>query len=301
MTSNKYQIESNVSSIAKLVTPKRLLIGCGVFALFIIGSNSFKILRPTQRGVMEVLGVAQKGVLSSGLQFKFPFISRIELYEVKELSSVVVADAATKDQQKVDGTVEVYFRIDAAKLDQTRIEIGIQSDITNKVQSIGQEAFKEATATKTAEELITQRSDLKATFDGIVKVELEKVGLTFTRSTVTNFAFSKDYMAAIEAKQIEEQQVKQAEFAAQKKEKEAQGLINLAKGRAEAVKLEASAEAEKITKLAAAQAEAARIQMEQLRLSGSDQLLQLEAIRKWNGQVPTVNAGDKAIPFINIK
>lgn len=91
---------------------------------------------------------------------------------------------------------------------------------------------------------------------------------------MVNVSFSPEFAKAIEAKQIAEQEAKRAEFEALKAEKEAQAEVNRAKG----------------------QAEAQRLQRETL----TPQLLQKQAIEKWDGRFPMVMGGSGALPFINI-
>lgn len=89
-----------------------------------------------------------------------------------------------------------------------------------------------------------------------------------------NFAFSPEFSRAIESKQIAEQEAKQAEFIAKKATQEAQAEINRAKG----------------------QAEAQRLQRQTL----TPDLLQKQAIEKWDGHFPTVMGGNGTLPLINI-
>ncbi|PMB13222.1 membrane protease subunit, stomatin/prohibitin, partial [Fischerella thermalis CCMEE 5319] len=67
---------------------------------------------------------------------------------------------------------------------------------------------------------------------------------------------------------------KQAEFIAKRATQEAQADINRAKGQAEAQKL--------------------------LRLTLTPELLQKQAIEKWDGHFPTVMGGNGSLPLINI-
>ena len=92
--------------------------------------------------------------------------------------------------------------------------------------------------------------------------------------SLVNFAFSPEFSKAIEAKQIAEQEAKQAEFSAKKATQEAQAEINRAKG----------------------QAEAQRLQRQTL----TAPLLQQQAIEKWDGHFPTVMGGNGTLPLINI-
>jgi regulator of protease activity HflC (stomatin/prohibitin superfamily) len=86
--------------------------------------------------------------------------------------------------------------------------------------------------------------------------------------------FSPEYSDAIEAKVIAEQRVKQAEFEIQEAKKRADAKIEEAKGLAEAQALQ--------------------------KQSLTSEYLQLEAIKKWNGNLPSTFAGS-TLPFLNLK
>jgi regulator of protease activity HflC (stomatin/prohibitin superfamily) len=75
----------------------------------------------------------------------------------------------------------------------------------------------------------------------------------------------------VEAKQIAEQEAKRAEFVALKASKEADAKVNLAKGEAEAQRL--------------------------IRETITSDLLQKQAIEKWDGKLPTIvgNGGPKVL------
>jgi regulator of protease activity HflC (stomatin/prohibitin superfamily) len=74
--------------------------------------------------------------------------------------------------------------------------------------------------------------------------------------------FSKRFSDAVEAKQIAEQDAKRADFIALKAIKEAEARVNLARGEGEAQRI--------------------------LRETLSPELLQKQAIDKWNGNLPLV-------------
>lgn len=104
--------------------------------------------------------------------------------------------------------------------------------------------------------------------------QFRRYGLVVDDSLV-NFAFSPEFSKAIESKQIAEQEAKQAEFIALKASKEAMADVNRAKGQAEAQRLQ--------------------------QLTLTPELLQKQAIEKWDGRFPTVMSGNGTLPFINIK
>ncbi|NET72054.1 MAG: prohibitin family protein, partial [Sphaerospermopsis sp. SIO1G2] len=139
---------------------------------------------------------------------------------------------------------------------------------------ISSAVFLAVAAFKTAEEIITKRTELKKEIDTNLKERLASYGIIVDDVSLVNFSFSPEFSRAIEAKQIAEQEAKQASFIAQKATQEAQAEINRAKGQAEAQRLQ--------------------------RLTLTPELLQKQAIEKWDGRFPMVMGGDGAVPLINI-
>jgi regulator of protease activity HflC (stomatin/prohibitin superfamily) len=134
--------------------------------------------------------------------------------------------------------------------------------------------MKSATAKKTAEEILTKRAELKTEIDDSLRERLAKYGVTVTDVSITNLTFSQEFTAAIERKQIAEQEAKQAEYGAQKAVQEARAEVNRAKGQAEAQAL--------------------------LKSTITAEILQQRAIEKWDGKFPQV-MGAQALPFLNMK
>ena len=110
--------------------------------------------------------------------------------------------------------------------------------------------------------------------DSQLKDRLGSYGIGVDDVSLVNISFSPEFAKAIKAKQIAEQEAKRAEFEALKAEKQAQADVNRAKG----------------------QAEAQRLQRQTL----TAELLQKQAIEKWDGKFPLVLGGEGALPFINI-
>jgi regulator of protease activity HflC (stomatin/prohibitin superfamily) len=127
----------------------------------------------------------------------------------------------------------------------------------------------------TAEQIITKRGELKAGIDALLQSRLAQYNIAVDDISLVNIHFSQRFSEAVEAKQIAEQEAKRAEFLAQKATQEAQAEINRAKGQAEAQRL--------------------------LRENLTGQILQKQAIEKWDGHFPTVFGGNAALPFINIE
>lgn len=235
----------------------------------------FALVGAGERGVIMRFGKVQNAILDEGIHPIWPIVTSVKTLSVRVQKTDLKADAASKDLQKVSTDLAVNWNIDPAKANQVFQQVGDEEQIVNSVLSPAiSEVLKAATSKKTAEEIITKRNELKTEIDNSLKKRLEPYGVIVRDVSLINFGFSPEFSKAIEAKQIAEQEAKQAEFTVKKATQDAQAEINRAKG----------------------QAEAQRLQRQTL----TSEILQQQAIEKWNGQFPTVMGGNNSLPLINI-
>ncbi|MBD2211991.1 prohibitin family protein [Calothrix sp. FACHB-156] len=248
----------------------------GIF-LFILAFifRPFTIVNAGERGVLMKFGKVQEQVLDEGLHPIMPMVTSIKKLSVRVQQNTFESDAASKDLQKITTELAVNWHVDPTKVNKVFQQVGDQQQIiTGIITPAVSEVLKAATAKKTAEEIITKRTELKEEIDSNLKNRLSAYGLIVDDVSLVNFSFSPEFSKAIESKQIAEQEAKQAEFIAKKATQEAQAEINRAKG----------------------QAEAQRLQRQTL----TAELLQKQAIEKWDGRFPTVMGGNGSVPLINI-
>ena len=269
-TQNFQSISSAIAGI--------LLVGA-----LLIGLNSFVVINPGEAGVVSVLGKARDGALLEGFHLRPPLISKVDVYDVTVQKFEVPAQSATKDLQDLNASFAINFRLDPARIVDVRRTQGTLENIVSKIIAPQtQEAFKTAAALRTAEQSITQRSELKRDFDTALKDRLSKYDVIVLDTSVVNIRFSTDFAKAVEEKQVAEQRAQRAVYVAQEAEQQAQADINRAQGRAEAQRLLA----------------------ETLKAQGGDLVLQKEAIEAWRSggaQMPKVlvmGAGSSRVPFI---
>ncbi len=241
-----------------------LLVMAGIF-------KPFTIVNAGERGVILQFGKVQDNVLDEGIHPIMPIVTQVKRLSVRVQQNSFTADAASKDLQKVSTQLAVNWHIDATQVNKVFQRIGDQEAIVSRIITPAvSEVLKAATANKTAEEIITKRNDLKQEIDNNLKDRLANYSILIDDVSLVDFTFSPEFSKAIESKQI----AKQAEFIALKASKEAVGEVNRARG----------------------QAEAQRLQRQTL----TKELLQKQAIEKWDGRFPTVMSGNGALPLINI-
>lgn len=251
------------------------IVGGIVLVIASLILKPFAIVGAGERGVLMRFGKVQDAILDEGIHPILPIVTSVKTLSVRVQKTDLKADAASKDLQKVSTDLAVNWNIDPAKANQVFQQLGDEEQIVTSILSPAiSEVLKAATSKKTAEEIITKRTELKTEIDNSLKKRLEPYGVIVRDVSLVNFGFSPEFSKAIEAKQIAEQEAKQAEFTVKKATQDAQAEINRAKGQAEAQRLQ--------------------------RLTLTPELLQQQAIQKWNGQFPTVMGGGGSLPLINI-
>ena len=245
-----------------------LLVGALLF-------RPFTIVNAGERGVVMQFGKVQDNVLDEGIHPIMPIVTSVKRLSVRVQQNSFNADAASKDLQKVSTQLAINWHIDTAQVNKVFQRVGDEQQIVLRIITPAvSEVLKAATAKKTAEEIITQRTSLKEEIDNALETRLAAYGVMVDDVSLVDFTFSPEFSKAIEAKQIAEQEAKQAEFTAVRASKDAIAEVNRAKGQAEAQRLQ--------------------------RLTLTPVLLQKQAIEKWDGHFPTVMGGSGTLPLINI-
>ena len=166
------------------------------------------------------------------------------------------------------------WHVDPAQVNRIYQEVGDATEIVNNIITPAMtEVLKAATSKRNAEEIIKKRAELKAEIDVAIEKRLQEYGIIVDDASLVDISFSPEFSKSIEAKQIAEQEAKQAEYEALKAARQADTEVNRAKGKSEAQRL--------------------------LRQSLTPELIQQEAIAKWDGQFPRVMGSD-VLPFIDI-
>jgi len=248
----------------------------GLFILILATAlKPFAIVNAGTRGVVMKFGKVQDVILDEGIHPIMPIVTTIKSLSVRVQKNDIPAAAASKDLQDVKINVALNWSIDPTRVNEVFQQIGDEQQIVLRIINPAvAEVVKAATAKKNAEEIITKRTELKQEIDNQIKERLAPYGLLVQDISLVDVTFSPEFAKAIEAKQIAEQEAKRAEFIAQKATQEAQAEINRAKGQAEAQRL--------------------------VRQTITPELLQKQAIEKWDGRFPTVMTGNGTLPFIHV-
>lgn len=245
-----------------------------VLLAIILIISPFGTIPAGERGIRLRFGAPTGEVINEGLYFKIPVIERVQTMSVRVQKEETEAAAASRDLQTVNSEIALNFRVDPAKVIAIYRELGINYT-DNVITPAMQESLKAITARYTAEELITKRGQVAQDVTEVLRERLQPRGIIIEQFSVINFDFSKAFNDAIEAKVSAEQNALAAQNKLKQIEFEAQQQVTQAKGEAEAITVKSNA------------------------LRSNPEVLQLEAIQKWDGKLPQYNSGD--LPFIAIK
>ena len=236
-----------------------LAFGCGV-------------VDPGERAVFARFGDVENRCYTEGLYFFNPFTTDMYEIDVKvQAFEVKGASAASRDLQEIHADLVLNFEVDGTKCHELLRSVGTNFKERIVVPAI-QEVLKAATAHFPIEKVIQERGKLKEEIVRGLRARLTPYHIVVRDVALTNFGFSAEFSRAIERKQVEEQNVQRAEFLRQQAVKEAERQVALATGQAQSNKL--------------------------IRESLTADLIQFEALKKWNGVLPTVTGG--AVPFVSI-
>lgn len=257
---------------AKNPAPKTIISVAALVLLFGFALSSFEVVGAGERGVIfsQISGIKDVQ-LGEGLHFKIPFVEDIISIDVKVQKSQTEATASSRDLQSISSTIALNFHIDPDKAH--KVYQGIGTSYKERIiDPAVQEAVKAVAAHYTAEELIAKRAEVKDRITMGLTQRLGKFNILVDEFSIVNFAFSEQFNIAIEAKQGAEQAALKATRDLERIKVEAEQQIVQAKAESEAMRLR--------------------------QVSLTPMLLQLRALEKWDGKLPTVSSG--AVPFINL-
>ncbi|HEY1392809.1 MAG TPA: prohibitin family protein [Methylibium sp.] len=233
------------------------------------------------RGVITTFGRASDTVYEPGIHLRFPLAQALHLMDVRIQKGEGEGDAASRDLQSVHTRIAINYNLLPSSAVNAFRDIGPSTDVVADriIVPATQEAVKAVTARFTAEELITRRTEVRDAIGSLLREKMQRHGLVLDEFAIVNFAFSRSFSEAIEAKVKAEQEKLKAERDLQRIEVEAKQKVASAKAEAEALALQRQQVTPELLALR-------RIENERA------------AIAKWDGKLPQVAGG--AMPFINV-
>lgn len=236
MNSNSYNKDNDDADHEARNIVLTILAVIAVIAVIWIGLGSWATVSPGNRGVRVTLGSVSPDPLSEGFHLKKPFISRIDEVSVRAQKESVKADCYSADLQQIKASVAVIYAVPMNNV------VSIYRDYAGSpfdqfVAPLVQEAFKERTATRSAEQIVKQREAIKQEVLSSLRI---KVGglVTIMDIAIENLDLSDQLERAIEQKMVQEQEAARAKFAQAQAATDAETAVIRAVARPKPLRLE---------------------------------------------------------------
>lgn len=242
--------------------------------MVLLQSCGFEIVDDGYVGIKKSMGKIDKEEYAPGLHFYNPITTSIFEMEIREKSWKGEALSYSADNQIITATFKVNYAPNPkgmAELYTAQGDDYINIILPQRVTAPTKEVLGKYKATN----LVNVRSKINAEITELIKQRLVGTNVRLVSFEITNFDYDDEFEAAVKKKVIaKEAAVEERNRTVQVKEKAAQKVL-IAKAEATAISVMAKA------------------------LAKNKDLIQLEAVKKWNGVLPTMTMGG-ALPFINL-
>lgn len=269
------------------------------------------IIKAGNTGVVSTFGRVSEDVLQEGLHFKAPW-QKVTKMDNRINKLEVVTEAFSSDLQTVSVNLAVGYRVDP------NMSYYIVKNVGKKYEDVlitpaVHEVMKSIVAEYSAEKSISNRNEISLSLSKELDAKLNASGIHISDINIIDFDFNDTYINAIEAKQVAEQQRKQAEIEqerltmeqeakAERQKIEAEVAAEVAKVKAEAdaevakVKAEADANVTKINADAIAYAGQKEAEAnKEIASSLTNELVEYKKIEQWDGKLPEITGVESVI------
>jgi regulator of protease activity HflC (stomatin/prohibitin superfamily) len=194
--------------------------------------------------------------------------------------------ARTKDGQEVFIDASIVFAIDPTKVIQLHIDWQNRYE-AELVRPAARNAIRDAVSQYGIEEIVsTKRAEMATVISGSISEIMGQNDLVLIDFLLRDIHFSDEYAAAVEQKQIAEQQAQQAQLVVEQRRQEAEQARQVAQGQADAAVIAAQGAAD--AQIIQAQAQAEANQLIGQSIQENPEILQYEYILKLAPGVQTI-------------
>lgn len=306
-----HSTQSNFSSESADMKPTNSSINMGKVKFFALGTVIFLVLLFSAFGSFYQIDQGERGVVlrngkmvriaEPGLGFKTPFIESVREISVRDHTfKFNKLEAYSYDQQPATLVVSVTYRVPSERVDDLYSEYGTLENL--QVRALERRTFdavKNVFGKFTAVRAIQEREKLGIDVNAAVRSAMGEIPVSVVGVQIEEVEFSAAYEQSIEQRMLAQVQI---ETTRQQKETatiNAEIQVVKAKAEADAQRERFTAEADGIKLRGMAEAEAIRARAEAL--AANTNLVNLNAVDRWDGKLPATMVPGSSLPFVNIK
>lgn len=209
----------------------------GVSAVGYAGYESLYTVDGGHRAVLySRLGGVGEQVYGEGMHFKVPWLQRPIIFDVRTRPRQVNSLTGTKDLQMVNITLRVLTKPNIPHLEKIYTRLGM--DYNDRIlPSIVNEVLKQVIARYTAAQLLTMREQVSARVRSNLLERSSEFFIELEDVSIVDLTFGAEFMNAVEAKQVAQQDAERAKFIVQEAKQQKRSAVIRAEGEARSIKL----------------------------------------------------------------
>jgi prohibitin 2 len=226
----------NVKVPPSLITRGAALIA-GTAAVGWAGMNSIFSVQGGERAVMFNRLVGVKDIVyEEGTHFKLPWFDIPHIFDVRTRPRQIQSLTGSKDLQMVQISLRVLTRPDVLKLPIIYRTLGMDYD-EKILPSIVNEVLKQVIAQYNAPQLLTQREQVSRKIKDNLLERAAEFNIVLEDVSITDLQFGREFTAAVEAKQVAQQEAERAKYIVDKAIQDKRSIVIRAQGEARSAEM----------------------------------------------------------------